>query len=117
MLSQTTLTATVLLLASSAALTMAAPPTVNLCKADTLPAGWKDANVTAELTAVTQAQIINTNNPITCSGTLQIVDGCTVSFIFLPRTFIISVVGSCRSQPLTFFFLNVFTFTVQSPQL
>ncbi|KAJ3022958.1 UNVERIFIED_CONTAM: hypothetical protein HDU68_008856 [Siphonaria sp. JEL0065] len=61
-------------------------PVVDVCKAGSYPAGWSPGKTTAPLVQVSQQQVLNNANPLYCSGTWVLVDGCTFTiknFTFL----------------------------------
>ncbi|KAJ3287855.1 hypothetical protein HDU76_007766 [Blyttiomyces sp. JEL0837] len=41
-----------------------------------MPPGWVSGQVTAPLKQISFKEVVNNNNPIVCSGTVVIVDGC-----------------------------------------
>ncbi|KAJ3416147.1 hypothetical protein HDV05_002792 [Chytridiales sp. JEL 0842] len=76
-------TAAAAILATTTTLVSAAPPAVDICSPSKLPPGWAPNAIEVELEQVTSAQIINTQNPIRCSGTIRVIDGCS----FLVKNF------------------------------
>ncbi|KAJ3417468.1 hypothetical protein HDV05_003332 [Chytridiales sp. JEL 0842] len=60
-----------------------AKPKVQMCDPKVLPPGWEPGKVEAPLEQVSQFQALNRNNPLTCTGTVVVLDGCT----FMIRNF------------------------------
>ncbi|KAI9326506.1 hypothetical protein BDR26DRAFT_877136 [Obelidium mucronatum] len=61
-------------------------PAVDLCKKDSYPKDWIPGKTSAPLVQVSQQQVLNSANPLYCSGTWVFVDGCTFTiknFTFL----------------------------------
>ncbi|KAJ3105863.1 hypothetical protein HDU96_008399 [Phlyctochytrium bullatum] len=56
-----------------------AAPQLDVCDPNKLPAGWTAGKVTAPLVQVSQFQAKNPSIPFQCSGTVVILDGCSVS--------------------------------------
>jgi hypothetical protein len=54
-----------------------AKPKVQVCDPKVLPPGWQAGVTTAPLEQVSEYQTQNSNNKLTCSGTVVVIDGCS----------------------------------------